>query len=127
YERARTSLYEIAEECDRANYPPLTAADCREMTMYHKQEMPGMKSKTVSWFWRDGKSFGDDVNTYTLEAVRIEWFRASARAMRWREEVLLLEAEMRRTQRYYDYQHQVWLERSKAGGKGLVERGTAAY
>ncbi len=145
YERARLCLYEIPEESDHSNYPPLTAADCRELTIYHHQEKPGMKSKSISWFWRDGASFGEDVDSYTLQgvcrlnvcsrtcilthrkAMRIEWFRASARAMRWREEVLLLKAEMRCTQRYYQYQHRTWLERSQVAASRLVERGKAAY
>ncbi|PIL31916.1 hypothetical protein GSI_06620 [Ganoderma sinense ZZ0214-1] len=129
YETTRLKLYEIAETQDYADYRPLTPDDCRQMTIYHNQEEPGMQSKQVSWLWRDGKSYGENLDEHTLHAVRIEWFRASARCQRWKEEVHLLEAEMRRTQRYFDHQYRLWIHRSydSESQSTLVARGKAAH
>lgn len=69
YERARLKLYDIAGEGDIANYPPLSTDDCKKMTLYHDQEEPGMQNKTVSWIWRHGQSYGEDIDVYSLEGA----------------------------------------------------------
>lgn len=45
-----------------------------------------------------------------LAALRIEWCRVRARAMRWAEEVLLLREEMRRVLAYLSWHGTWWAE-----------------
>ncbi|KAJ7479916.1 hypothetical protein FB451DRAFT_1171999 [Mycena latifolia] len=42
------------------------------------------------------------------DSVRVEWARTQARKLRWEEEVLLLEEEMRQTLRYLEWQAAQW-------------------
>jgi hypothetical protein len=44
-------------------------------------------------------------------ALRIEWCRSRARAMRWSEEVLLLREEMRRVVAFLQWNGEWWEER----------------
>ncbi|KAJ7785318.1 hypothetical protein DFH07DRAFT_726096, partial [Mycena maculata] len=62
-------------------------------------------------------------------AVRIEWAKTRARAMRWKEEVDLLEEEMRRTHAFHVWWAGWW--RDRVGLRGLEEgpqlEGDTAY
>jgi len=67
--------------------------------------------------------------TDVLAALRIEWCRARARAMRWSEEVLLLEEEMRRVLRFLEW-HAKWWEDQQGRHTNLSpaeEKGMRAY
>lgn len=46
--------------------------------------------------------------------LRLEWFKARARSMRWIEEVVLLLEEMRRVAAYCGWKANWWLERVNA-------------
>lgn len=62
-------------------------------------------------------------------ALRIEWCRSRARAMRWSEEVLLLLEEMRRVLAYLEWHASWWEEQSTQWpGLGAAEtEGMIAY
>lgn len=49
--------------------------------------------------------------------MRVEWAKSRARALRWREEVLLLKEEMRRVIVYFEYKASWWVERNNAEGR----------
>ncbi|KAL0564369.1 hypothetical protein V5O48_017678 [Marasmius crinis-equi] len=56
---------------------------------------PGESRKVVSWIWT-----GVDVSDGSpamMDALRVEWCKARARACRWQEELQMLETEMERT------------------------------
>lgn len=62
-------------------------------------------------------------------ALRIEWCKARARAMRWSEEVLLLRVEMCRVLRFLTW-HALWWERQARRRTNLLPEaaeGVAAY
>jgi len=61
--------------------------------------------------------------TYFLIALRVEWCKSRARAMRWTEETLLLLEEMRRTLQFLEWQTNFWVERASAL-EGVVEEST---
>ncbi|RPD53249.1 hypothetical protein L226DRAFT_576495 [Lentinus tigrinus ALCF2SS1-7] len=67
----------------------------------------------ISWIWKAGSGDGNladtNVNSNLQEGLRVEWCKARARALRWIEEVQILEEEMRRTVAYYDW-HATWWE-----------------
>lgn len=48
----------------------------------------------------------------TITALRVEYAKSRARAHRWREEVIILEAEMERTALFFKYMASLWLERA---------------
>ena len=43
--------------------------------------------------------------------LRVEWLKCRARANRWKEEIQLVEEEMRRSLEYGQYLHSWWLQR----------------
>ncbi|KAJ7760147.1 hypothetical protein DFH07DRAFT_867895 [Mycena maculata] len=72
----------------------------------------------LSWIWINRGEKWEPGDTAALnEAVRIEWAKTRARAMRWREEVDLLEEEMRRIVVFHMWRGDWW--RTKVGRKIL--------
>ena len=59
--------------------------------------------------------------------IKVEWFRFSAKAARWKEEVALLEEEIRRTQQFFLHNSNLWSERSRAAMETGSNQGKAAY
>lgn len=61
--------------------------------------------------------------------MRVEWFRNQARLMRWEEELVIVEEEMRRVLQYHLWKASEW--RSKAGKRiGMetkIKQGLMAY
>ncbi|KAJ7119198.1 hypothetical protein C8R43DRAFT_901144, partial [Mycena crocata] len=74
--------------------------------------------RELSWIWinRGGKHEPGDEAAMN-EAVQIEWAKARAWCMRWREEVDLLEMEMRRVQHFLLWRADWWKE--QIGRRGL--------
>ena len=61
--------------------------------------------------------------------LRVEWCKARARAMRWSEEVLLLQEEMRRVMAYHAWRARWWDDQSMRsfGLSDELTEGLAAY
>ncbi|KAF7358304.1 hypothetical protein MVEN_00879800 [Mycena venus] len=100
----------------------------------HKKKKRARVKKRVkrelSWIWVNrGKQWepGDDVAMN--KAVRIEWAKTRARAMRWVEEVDLLEEEMRHMRQFLVWWEEWW--KAKVDRRGLPEgpqhEGETAY
>jgi hypothetical protein len=63
-----------------------------------------------------------------FSVYRVNWTRASARFERWREEVVLLQHEMKWTVQYFRKQEEDWLNRGKVvKGDGLEHDGLRSY
>ncbi|KAJ6452843.1 hypothetical protein C8R45DRAFT_1112863 [Mycena sanguinolenta] len=63
------------------------------------------KERQLSWIWLSrGEQWKPGDDAAMNEAVRIEWAKTRARSMRWREEVDLLEEEMRRVTAFLRWQ-----------------------
>jgi hypothetical protein len=71
---------------------------------------PGDANRHVSWIWHSVTSneVDNDADSSLHDGIRLEWLKARARAERWREEVILLEEEMRRTLEYCDWRARWW-------------------
>ncbi len=106
--------------------------------------------REISWIWKtsglnsDGTVLTDQASVnlqegaympfkesreLTLAAgLRVEWCKARARAMRWMEEVELVDEEMRRVKEFYNWQAG-WWEAQAAGRQGRLDllEGTNAY
>ncbi|KAF8879940.1 hypothetical protein BD779DRAFT_1676153 [Infundibulicybe gibba] len=68
--------------------------------------------RTVSWIWKapTGQNSGTTGGEEVVEALRIEWLKARARAHRWQEECLLLTEEMRRALAFFRSEIDSWTQ-----------------
>ncbi|KAJ7662673.1 hypothetical protein DFH06DRAFT_1325031 [Mycena polygramma] len=85
---------------------------------------------TVSWIWiAQAQQLKPGETAAMNEALRIEWAKARARAHRWREEVDLLEEEMRRILQFFAWRSAWWMERVEDRGlaAGAQREGETAY
>ncbi|KAJ7453814.1 hypothetical protein FB451DRAFT_1342514 [Mycena latifolia] len=87
-------------------------------------------ARELSWIWiSKSQQYQPGDNQAMNEAVRIEWAKARARSCRWREEVDLLEEEMRRIVEFLSWRARWW--REQVGRRGLGEgaqlEGETAY
>ncbi|GJE91050.1 hypothetical protein PsYK624_071980 [Phanerochaete sordida] len=127
YNRTRDKLIVLGEPRDSRNYRPLTEHDCRPMVIEHRQEKAGSSRKPgSSWLGRDDV-YVEDMSKWQIEESRILWFRTSALATRWREEVRIVEEEIKRTQRFFHFYYMRWYDLSNCTASSLLERGTAAF
>ncbi|KAJ7801206.1 hypothetical protein B0H14DRAFT_3489894 [Mycena olivaceomarginata] len=87
--------------------PPLTVEEEQERVV-----RGGESVRQVSWIWTGAGMMG--ANADLEEALRIEWCKAYARTRRWREEMLLVEEEVRRAGVTLEYRAREWEERAMA-------------
>ncbi|KAJ6570826.1 hypothetical protein DFH09DRAFT_1362492 [Mycena vulgaris] len=88
------------------------------------------QARELSWIWINrGARYEPGDDRAMNEAVRIEWAKARARCGRWREEVDLLEEEMRRIPAFLLWRADWWKE--QVGRRGLSDgpqlEGETAY
>ncbi|KAK7028741.1 hypothetical protein R3P38DRAFT_2937983 [Favolaschia claudopus] len=125
YRVARVALVNLGPALDRREWEwtlfPLQEDDVRGLpqALFHDPERKKKKTKRarkskqdrpLSWIWvTRGEKWapGDDVAMN--EAVRIEWAKTRARAMRWAEEVDLLEEELRRIDQFLQWRAEWWI------------------
>ncbi|KAL0571336.1 hypothetical protein V5O48_010634 [Marasmius crinis-equi] len=82
--------------------------------------LPGESRRNLSWIW-SGVDVSDDSEAMK-EAVRVEWCKAYSRKMRWREELELVEEEMRRTPISLEHEAGIWeARRVEEDGSALAE------
>ncbi|KAH7905401.1 hypothetical protein BJ138DRAFT_1138292 [Hygrophoropsis aurantiaca] len=113
YNAARAALVALSSVLSKETswqnlYRPLEKDDVRGMKEGLEGESEGRR--TLSWIWKAGRIADGNDNAGLLDATRIEWCRARARANRWTEEVLLLREEMRRTLAFLDWHAGWWLK-----------------
>ncbi|KAF7371413.1 hypothetical protein MSAN_00778000 [Mycena sanguinolenta] len=150
YRAARAALVTLGKEVNRREWEntllPLAEDDVRGLPQSHFHDPERKKKKKhskkkarlarkererpVSWIWVNrgqGWEPGDDVAMN--EAVRIEWAKTRARAMRWAEEVDLLEEEMRRIEAFLRWRSDWWMKRvdGRRLPAGSQREGEAAY
>ncbi|KAF6742829.1 hypothetical protein DFP72DRAFT_859845 [Ephemerocybe angulata] len=134
YRRARKLLMELSPVSDaadgdlsqwRADLLPLEEGDVRGLSEGMFGESEGTRS--LSWIWFSStlnatSASRDNIETdvQLQEALRIEFLKTRARALRWDEEVELLEEEKRRTMQFFSWKASWWLSRplSSIGGEG---------
>ncbi|KAJ7624691.1 hypothetical protein FB45DRAFT_836724 [Roridomyces roridus] len=86
-----------------------------ERTVRFNLEM-GEGNRFLSWIWyAGGAGAGSTTDEGKLhDDIRIEWAKARARAQRWREELLLVDEEMRRVLVYCGWKAAWWEARAGA-------------
>ncbi|KAJ7207760.1 hypothetical protein B0H12DRAFT_1034419, partial [Mycena haematopus] len=89
----------------------------------------GEGRRTLSWIWYAAKGVGEPTEQELVEDIRMEWTKARARADRWREEIILLEEEMRRVLQYCAWKASWWDQRADArtGVAPELAEGLRAY
>ncbi|KAH9828984.1 uncharacterized protein C8Q71DRAFT_718824 [Rhodofomes roseus] len=133
--RSRTYINTVQDKIDadaaryRAAHTALLVLDPKDTLAWMKvlrylgpEDVRGMKERlekesegkrVLPWIWRTtGFCGGDDEDEDDLEAVRIEWCQARARAHRFNEECDLLEEEMRRVVDFWNWQAWWWLHKA---------------
>ncbi|KAJ6479764.1 hypothetical protein C8R45DRAFT_1101208 [Mycena sanguinolenta] len=72
----------------------------------------GEGHRQLSWIWYTAPSVRDTGKEGKLhDDIRVEWVKARSRADRWREELILLEEEMRRVLEFCKWKEWWWRER----------------
>ncbi|KAF7373659.1 hypothetical protein MSAN_00576700 [Mycena sanguinolenta] len=135
YRAAHGALGHLGRKLERSEWSwslqPLKEDDVRGLpqAQFHDPERKDKKKKKrakkdkkpprpISWIWLSrGEEWKPGDDAAMNEAVRIEWAKIRARAMRWAEEVDLLEEEMRRVSAFLHWRSGWWSER--VGGRSL--------
>ena len=66
--------------------------------------------------------------TMSVIVAKVEWFKFSAKATRWREEVIILEEEIRRIQQFFLHKSVQWHSVSQQGyGSDHMDRGKTSF
>ncbi|KAF8069148.1 hypothetical protein FPV67DRAFT_1448949 [Lyophyllum atratum] len=109
---------------------PLREEDIREIS---GEEGVGQGRFIMSWIWttRGLAGIGADDEVFR-DALRIEWCKSRARAMRFSEEIDLLSEEMQRVLRFFKWQQEWWKAKGKywsnsAAGSTPHGEGLLAY
>ncbi|KAG2743573.1 hypothetical protein P692DRAFT_201723247, partial [Suillus brevipes Sb2] len=99
--------------------------DVRGMTVPRKGESEGRRQ--LSWIWLV-EGVGDDEDQVVQDGLRVEWCKARARMMRWKEEIELLEEEMHRVLRFLQW-HALWWDNVAhlRALEGAEKEGVVAY
>ncbi|KAK7016228.1 hypothetical protein VNI00_018947 [Paramarasmius palmivorus] len=73
----------------------------------------GESSRTISWIWEAAnRNSGFSPLQALQDGLQVEYCKAYARVRRWREEVLLLQEEMRRCLKTLSWQEEWWRKRA---------------
>lgn len=85
-----------------------------------------------SWIWLVPRATQSSSTDYTEEfnnSMRVEWAKSRARMMRWKEEELLIQEEMRRVLAYLASRAEWWRERSslRTNGEPSILSGVSGY
>ncbi|KAJ7604326.1 hypothetical protein FB45DRAFT_769378 [Roridomyces roridus] len=104
--------------------------DAVEPTVRFNLEV-GEGNRLLSWIWyAGGAGPGSTTTTGKLhDDIRMEWLKARARAHRWREDLLLLDEEMRRVLAFCQWKADWWdtqMTARSVGSEALAE-GLRAY
>ncbi|KAF8871631.1 hypothetical protein BD779DRAFT_1453711, partial [Infundibulicybe gibba] len=127
YRRARLALLDLGRVLSKlgvdTSFPELRKKDIRGLSDpddYLASRGPSEGRRTLSWIWCHlGDTSGDAEDRGLHDGLRIEWCKSKARADRWREEVELLQEEMRRVRAFFEHRAHTWemrLDYVKRGG-----------
>ncbi|KIL56864.1 hypothetical protein M378DRAFT_188510 [Amanita muscaria Koide BX008] len=114
YRITRTALSRLAPVLQKghawsAEFPLLRDEDIQGLPV----QSLGEGRRVLSWIWTSHTV--SDVSTeepQLTDTLQIQWCRSRARAMRWSEEIQLLQEEMRRVLSYLSYFANLWSQRA---------------
>ncbi|KAJ7447609.1 hypothetical protein B0H11DRAFT_1744856 [Mycena galericulata] len=131
YRAARAALVSLGRALQE-NAWEVTLKELKEEDLRarpRRQPRKKRKKLPMSWIWIVQKESAPGEKQSMNEALRIEWAKTRARAMRWREEVDLLEEEMRRTGEFLAWRSNWWKDCIDQRGleDGAQREGETAY
>jgi len=115
----------------RKEFQELTDKDNRGPGKELGEKGVGDGRYAMSWIWTSGGDHADDSSDQQVnETVRHEWMTCRARADRWREELDLLQEEMRRVIAFLEWKSGWWV--GKVGSRSSsaaadIQHGVDAY
>ncbi|KAI0029745.1 hypothetical protein K488DRAFT_14708, partial [Vararia minispora EC-137] len=114
YSRSREAYMALVglNECGVLEAEANSLITAKEFTASQKGIASGETRHKLPWIWRTGVSGKDSLT----DDLRLEWFKARARARRHYEEVVLLSEEMNRILAFCDWEASRWLQRATARG-----------
>ncbi|KAJ6503653.1 hypothetical protein C8R45DRAFT_818086 [Mycena sanguinolenta] len=138
YRAARAALVVLGPEVNRREWENtllvLEEDDVRGLPQSHFHDPERKKKrkhskKKARIARQEREKTAPRANPEHATAVRIEWAKTRARAMRWAEEVDLLEEEMRRTAAFLRWRSDWWMQRvnGRCLPAGPQHEGEAAY
>ncbi|KAJ7181651.1 hypothetical protein C8R43DRAFT_869903 [Mycena crocata] len=97
-------------------------------TVLFQLEM-GEGKRFLSWIWYTGASGDTTADGKLHDDIRVEWTKARARADRWREDLILLDEEMRRVLEFCSWKAAWWRARRfpRADISAELKEGLCAY
>ena len=87
----------------------------------------------LSWIWLVARLPQERAENQTEDefnhSMRTEWAQTRARMCRWKEELLIIQEEMRRVLAYFEWRSSWWLEQAKrrTGLESSIQSGVVAY
>jgi hypothetical protein len=102
---------------------PLEDADKREIAEAEGGVSEG--KRTLSWIWKTIGVVGAKDDGVLHDSLRVEWCKSRARAMRFMEEVELLQEEMERVVRFLEWQEDWWHAKGLCMGREGVTEASA--
>ncbi|KAJ7506965.1 hypothetical protein B0H11DRAFT_1706458 [Mycena galericulata] len=131
YRAARTALVSLGRALQEKAWE-VTLKELKEEDLRARpprQPRKKRKKLPMSWIWIVQKKSAPGEKQSMNEALRIEWAKTRARAMRWTEEVDLLEEEMRRIGEFLAWWSNWWKDCVDQRGleDGAQWEGEAAY
>ncbi|KAJ3533016.1 hypothetical protein NMY22_g7511 [Coprinellus aureogranulatus] len=110
YRTARTAILSLASVLQKGDqsklFPALLDEHIQPMTEY--SDGRSQTKKVLSWIWRVVGASDDMQSDFGADTTRVEWGKSYARVQRYKEEILLVKEEMRRTIRFFDWKESQW-------------------
>ncbi|KIJ30410.1 hypothetical protein M422DRAFT_268065 [Sphaerobolus stellatus SS14] len=116
YQRIRDSLLALGMPGDHPALRELRREDCQSKCMFsnevrvskHQKQGKRINDKELSWIWTVGTKHENHGDQWQIETQRVHWFLARAQKDRWIEEVEIIQEEMRRLIRYFNFYQEMW-------------------
>ncbi|KAJ7592036.1 hypothetical protein C8J56DRAFT_781105 [Mycena floridula] len=137
YRVARKALWNLRDFIDDKpasffeHFRELHDEDCKPLPIDRLQVGEGRAIRVITWIWTalgtNIRETGD--KRVLLDEMRIQWLKYRARAMRWEEEVELLQEEMRRVNVYLLWQASSWRKKGDdfVSSSQRIDEGAKAY
>ncbi|KAI0345239.1 hypothetical protein BDW22DRAFT_1470267 [Trametopsis cervina] len=124
YRRARAAMLHLGMAADDPTYRPLKKGHLKSLVIRESDRKYGDSRKPQhSWIWgsfsfiENKEGLSEAVRSMMIEStvtLRVHWCRGQAKVDRWREEMELIDEEMKRSIWFFDYQVVLWEARVTA-------------
>ncbi|KAH9917410.1 uncharacterized protein B0H18DRAFT_913487 [Fomitopsis serialis] len=123
YTLARNAMKRLvmSETAVMQRYRPLHKEDLNATTHLIDNAERNSRHKVLSWIWSVDVGLDTENSDWLLEIHRVNWLREKAKCDRWKEQVVLLEEEMKQTVRSFEFRARLW------NGRRLGSPGQRSY